>query len=412
MNLNISTNALLVSNYYPLWMAIALCFSAFVSYKAYPIIIKISKLKGLMQEPGNRSSHVVETPNLGGIGIFLGIICTLTFIGSILSYNNLLCLIGASTFIFFTGLKDDLVEISPLNKLMGQIIASLCIIIISDVRIYSFFGIFGIHTLPYIISVIFTLFVFILLINAFNLIDGVDGLAASIAITSSIIFGTLFYINGNHSMLFISLSLIGALSTFLIFNFSKSQKLFMGDTGSMIVGFFMTYQGISFLGMNNSIEMFSSMANTPILVIAIFSFPLMDTCRVFTIRLMQKRSPFSADKNHIHHNLLSLGFKHWEISIIASVFVLVMAVIAYTFNTVNLHAALFYLVTVVFLFSMIPSVILELQKNKRKHKILKHNFFKVLRHSNKKPSPTFRFQKIYHSILNIFISIIILLKLY
>ncbi len=407
--MRIYLNNLSVSEYQALWVLITLTISAFISYSSYPVILKISKLKGLMQEPKNRSSHVIETPNLGGIGIFMGIICTLTFIGSILSYNNLLCLIGATTILFFTGLKDDLIDISPIKKIMGQIIASICVILISDIRIHSFFGVFGIDTLPYMVSVFFTLFVFILLINAFNLIDGVDGLAGCIGVTISAIFGVLFYYNGNESMLFISLSIIGTLATFLIFNFSKTKKLFMGDTGSMIIGFLLAYQGISFLRMNHNVELFAAISNPPALVIAIFSFPLMDTLRVFIIRLIKRRSPFSADKNHIHHNLLLLGFKHWEISLIASAFILVMARITYGFNEINLHTSLLSLLVVSGFFSVLPYLILKVRQTN--NNIFDSRSIKkrgtMLQPISKKPKYAFELQKIYNSILNIFISIII-----
>ncbi|OEK07753.1 hypothetical protein A8C32_14775 [Flavivirga aquatica] len=394
------------------WIIASLCLSAIVSYYSYPIIIKISKIKELMQEPGNRSSHIRKTPNLGGIGIFLGIVTVLTFLGSIMSYNNLLCLIGALILLFFTGLKDDLVELSPINKLFGQIIASLCIIIITDIRIHSFFGIFGIDLLPYTFSIIFTLFVFILVINAFNLIDGVDGLAGCLGIISSILFGVFFFFNGNDSILFISLSLIGALATFLIFNFSKTKKVFMGDTGSMIVGFLITYQSVSFLRVYHNVELFSSLTNPPVLVIAILSFPLMDTLRVFIIRLINKRNPFSADKNHIHHNLLSLGFKHWEISLIASVFIVIMAALAYKFNDINPHLLLFVLMVLSFIFSITPFLILKmLQINESKFNSINSETISSLANINKKPYYSLKLEKVYNSILNIFLTVIIYLSL-
>ncbi len=406
--MDIPLNNSLVSEHYLLCMVASFCLSAYISYRTYPVIIKISKSKGLMEEPKKRSSHFIRTPNLGGIGIFLGVISTLTFVGSILSYNNLLCLIGASIFLFFTGLKDDLVDIKPISKLFGQTVASLCVIIISDIRIHSFFGIFGIETLPYLASVIFTLFVFILLINAFNLIDGVDGLAACIAIVSSTIFGVLFYSNGNDSMLFISLSVMGALSTFLIFNFSNTKKVFMGDTGSLIIGFLLAYQGISFLRMDHTLGLASTIPNIPVLMLAIFSFPLMDTLRVFIIRIMQRRSPFSADKNHIHHNLLALGLKHWQVSIICSLFVVIIVGFTYYFDGLNIHTSLIAFICVASVMAIIPYMVVKFQQKKLSQSILNSVSLKKL---NKKSDQSFSFQRAYNSILNIFISLIIYLHL-
>ncbi len=339
----------------------SLFISALVSYLSYPVIIKISRIKQLMQEPGSRSSHFVKTPNLGGIGIFLGITTVLTLIGGILSFNNLPCFIGALIILFFTGLKDDLIELSPINKLMGQLLAALFVIIITDVRIHSFFGIFGIYNLPYLFSVAFTLFVFILLINAYNLIDGVDGLAASVAITSSMLFAVFFYNLGNTLLLMISLSLIGTLITFLVFNFSKTKKVFMGDTGSMIIGFLMAYQAINYLNLYSAGAEVNT-SSPPLIVLAIFSYPLMDTLRVFIIRIQQKRSPFSADKNHLHHNLLSLGFKHWQIALIASIYVLSIFGLTFTCINVNLHIALFSLILFNACTSAIPYLALQFRK--------------------------------------------------
>lgn len=368
------------------WSFGSICLAAIVSYSSYPMIIKVSKLKQLMDEPGHRSSHAVKTPNLGGVGIFLGVITVLTFVGSLLSYNNLLCLIGALIVLFFTGLKDDLVEISPIKKMAGQIVASLCVICITDLRIHSFFGLFGIAELPYIASIIVTLFTFIVVINAFNLIDGVDGLAASLAIVASAILAILFYINGNDSMLFIALSLIGSLSSFLFFNFSKSKKVFMGDTGSMIIGFLMAYLGVSFLHQNHPLESLSFMQNAPLFVIAIFSFPLMDTLRVFIIRISQRKSPFVADKNHIHHNLLALGFAHWQIAVTASVFVIAMAVMTYNLNGMDMHLSFLILIAVTFVFSVAPHMLLKVTKQNKNYKNTYLDNYKVFKNADKNPN--------------------------
>ena len=329
----------LTFDYNVFFIVASIFLAAFVSYKSYPIIIRVSRLKRLMAKPEHRSVHKIETPNLGGIGIFLGVITVLTFLGAVFNYNNLLCLIGALVVLFFTGLKDDLVNITPKQKLLGQTIAALCVIAITDLRIESFHGLFGIEALPYMVSVVFSLFVFIIVINAFNLIDGVDGLAGSIGITASLLFGVYFYVNNNDSLLIISLSLVGALSSFLFFNFSKKYKIFMGDTGSMVLGFLMAYQGISFIKINGMVESSMDISNAPLFILALFSFPLMDTLRVFIIRIHKGRSPFSADKNHIHHDLLSLGFKHWQIALTASLFSLFMVFLSFQYNTFGANMA-------------------------------------------------------------------------
>lgn len=362
MNISTTNNLLMENN--TLLILASLFLAAFVSYKAYPIIIKISRIKHLMDKPCHRSSHTVETPNLGGIGIFLGVIAVLTFFGSILNYNNLLCLIGALITLFFTGLKDDLVSISSISKLSGQIIASLCVILITDLRINSFHGLFGVYEISYLASVCFSLFVFVVVINAFNLIDGVDGLAGSIGLTSSLIFGAYFFMNENHSMLFVSLALAGALISFLFFNFSKDQKIFMGDTGSMVVGFLMAYQALSFLKLNSSMDSRVLVSNAPVIILAVFCFPLMDTLRVFIIRVYNKRSPFSADKNHIHHSLISLGFKHWQVTLIATLFSIFIVILSLLNNTldINISFVLSFTTCLLFFFMIDFYQILKIDK--------------------------------------------------
>ncbi|GAB1858544.1 MraY family glycosyltransferase [Flavobacteriaceae bacterium MHTCC 0001] len=333
------------------------CVAAAVSYFAYPKILTISKAKRLMQKPGDRSSHTVDTPNLGGIGIFLGITVACTLIGSTLGLTNLLCLIGAVVVLFFTGLSDDILELSPAKKLLGQLFAALFVIIVTDTRITSFFGLFGIHTIPYITSVAFTLFAFIVLINAFNLIDGIDGLASCVGILSSLLFSIYAYAINDIMLLLVSFSMIGALSTFLIFNFSTSRKMFMGDTGSMIIGFLLAYQAINFLGYYNQPNNIVFHVNPLIITIAIFSYPLTDTLRVFIIRILTGKSPFTADKNHIHHNLVALGFKHWEVAIIASFYILIVFGLTFFLKSLNIHVSLLILVLLSTVASTVPSMV-------------------------------------------------------
>ncbi len=351
----------IITGYFPVWILMTFLFSAYVSYKSYPIIIKISQLKSLINAPRKRCVHKDKISNLGGVGMFIGIVTVLTLFGSILGNNDLLCLLGALTLIFFTGLRDDLIEITPLKKLIGQVIASLAVILITDIRLHSLYGIFGITELSYLASTLVTLFVFIFIINAMNLIDGVDGLAGGIGLTISLMMGIFFFLNGNNSMLFISVSLIGVLITFLRFNFSRKQKIFMGDTGSMIIGFLLAYQGVFLIESTSTIDMLG-FYNKPIFIITLFSFPLMDTTRVFIIRILDKRSPFSADKNHIHHKLLELGFKHIEIMVLASIFSCLSACLVLFFNDLNINITLCIVVTNGILFSVLPSVLLRLQR--------------------------------------------------
>ncbi len=304
-----------------------------------------------MDEPVDRSAHKTMVPRLGGLGLFITFCLTLIIfsllfdlkLSDVIKINSL---IASSIILVFLGVKDDLVFMAPKKKLIGQLIAVGLVIFLADVRITSFEGLLGIGELPYLFSVIFTFFVFILVINAINLIDGIDGLAGSMAILASTAFGVFFLINGYFMMTLVSFILIGALSGFLTYNFSSTRKIFMGDCGSMFVGFLLAFQGTIFLTYNTAGNLSYYLSNAPILLLAILSFPLLDTLRVFAIRIKEKRSPFSADRNHIHHRLLDLGFGHKQ----ATLFLLACSTLtistAILVRPLNMHLQLLLIVLV------------------------------------------------------------------
>ena len=319
------------------WPAIAFTLSIILSYLCYPAIIKVSKAKKLMAKPNHRSVHLIKTPNLGGIGIFIAINLIITFLGNYFEDSTLLSLLGAITILFFTGLMDDLVGLKPKHKVLCQVIASVSIILITDLRINNLYGLMGIHEIPYIVSVLATVFFFVLLINAYNLIDGVDGLAGSYAIAVTVFFGIFYFANGNKSMFFLSISIVGSLISFLVFNFSKKEKIFMGDTGSMVIGFLLAYQAINFMSVDFNPNFMIQSTKAPVFILALFSFPLIDTARVFLLRVIKKGSPFTADKNHIHHVLLDQGLKHWKISLIVSFYTMLVVLGVFVFNDLGIN---------------------------------------------------------------------------
>lgn len=319
------------------WPLIAFSLSILLSYLCYPVIIRISKAKRLMSKPNHRSVHRFKTPNLGGIGIFIAINLIITFLGNYFQDSTLLSLIGAITILFFTGLTDDLVGLKPKSKILCQVIASLSIIFITDLRITSLYGLLGVFELSYPFSIMLTVFFFVLLINAYNLIDGVDGLAGSYAIAVTMFFGLFYFANGNKSMFFLSISIVGSLISFLIFNLSKKEKIFMGDTGSMVIGFLLAYQAINFMSVDFNPNFMIQNTKSPIFILALFSFPLIDTARVFLLRLMKRKSPFTADKNHIHHVFLEYGLKHWKIAALISFYTVSIVFVVFIFNDLTIN---------------------------------------------------------------------------
>ncbi|MDD7914966.1 MraY family glycosyltransferase [Polaribacter ponticola] len=332
-------------------------------------------MKKLTSKPNHRSVHKVRTPNLGGIGIFITINLIITFLGNYFDDQNLFSVLGATTLLFFLGLMDDLIELKAKQKILGQIVAVVAIIVMTGVRIENLYGLFGINELYYSVSIALTVFMYILFINAYNLIDGVDGLAGSYAITITSFFGVFYFFNRNDSMFFLCLSLVGALISFLIFNFSKKEKIFMGDTGSMIVGFLLSYFAISFLSVSFNPEFLIQNVKAPVFVLALFSFPLIDTLRVFMLRLMKRKSPFTADKNHIHHVLLKSGLQPWKISVLVSVFSSLVVFGVFIFNdlTLNKQTILlfsFWVISVIVIQNLYLSNKLKKKSKKSKKRVL------------------------------------------
>jgi UDP-N-acetylmuramyl pentapeptide phosphotransferase/UDP-N-acetylglucosamine-1-phosphate transferase len=298
-------------------MLISGLVACLVSIESIPVIINISRLKNLMDVPGERSSHSNKTPTLGGVAIFASIL-----IGYFIWENPdgglliNLSIVGV-VILFFLGVKDDILILSPVKKMIFQIVASSLVIIGADLRIDNFFGIFGVYEIPIIFSFIITVFIFIALINAMNLIDGIDGLGGGIGMIASGVFGIWFYLNRQPALACLAISLAGALLGFLRYNFSKTSKIFMGDTGSLISGFLLTVFAVRFVQLNAA-SRFDPNAyfNAPILAIIVLVIPIFDTLRVFLSRIYNKRSPFVGDRNHLHHILVDLGNSHFMASFI------------------------------------------------------------------------------------------------
>ena len=327
-----------------IWLIGAFVLAFLISYFTFPTILFVAKEKHLMDEPDSRSMHSSKVPTLGGVGIFFSLVVVITIVGALLNTKILLLVMGALTILFFLGLKDDLTVLSARKKFTGQLFAALLLIVFTDTRIIGFSKILDVDVLPYWISVLFTLFVYILVVNAYNLIDGVDGLAGTIGLSSSAIFMVLFIQAGEYSLATVAIALIGALVPFLMLNFSKKNKIFMGDTGSMIIGFLLAFFTVSFIYKAQTDVLAQYHKAAPALSLAILFYPLMDTFRVFFIRIfVLKVSPFTADKNHIHHRFIDYGYSPLATTLIIIILNLVIIGIAFNCLHLNLNTQIFCL---------------------------------------------------------------------
>ena len=218
-----------------------------ITFLAIPPIIKVAKAKHLFDFPDKRKLHNSQVPTLGGIGIFLGFIFAMTFWTNFKNCEHLQYVICSLIILSVIGIKDDIIGLSPIKKAIGQIFATVIVVVLGGLRINHMYNIFGIGELSYYESIIFTSFTILVVINAFNLIDGIDGLAASLGIIASMAFGILFYLNGeNYQQAILAVSLVGALIGFLVYNVTPA-KIFMGDTGSMVLGFILALLAVELL---------------------------------------------------------------------------------------------------------------------------------------------------------------------
>ena len=312
----------------------AFLFGYVISVVSIPKIIRISLKKGLMDVPGERSSHINKIPTLGGIALFFGIVVSTSIFASELG-NNYAFFLSAITILFFVGLMDDLLVVAPDKKLYAQIISTTFIIFGSGIMINSFNGLFGIFELSYWLGVIITYIVFVLLINAFNLIDGVDGLASGIGITISMAFIFIFYRIFDYSIGILAVSVVSVLLGFVKYNLSKKDKIFMGDTGSMVIGFILTFMAIRFLYIAGLPTY--NLSTAPVLLFFIFCIPVIDTTNVIFTRLLNKKHPLKPDKNHLHHQLLNLGFNHIKTSIILITVNITFIAIGFYFRHIEIN---------------------------------------------------------------------------
>jgi UDP-N-acetylmuramyl pentapeptide phosphotransferase/UDP-N-acetylglucosamine-1-phosphate transferase len=284
-----------------------------ITFFSIPVIIEVAKDKKLFDEPGERKIHKAVIPTLGGLGIFAGFIIA-TLMGAPPSDAVLQYFIAAMMVIFFLGIKDDILILSATKKFIGQLVAAGIIIKFGGIQITNMYGFLGMHELPHTVSVLLTLFTIVVITNSFNLIDGVDGLAGCLGLLTSVIFGYYFYKTGLVLYSLMAFSLSGTLVAFLIYNFSPA-KIFMGDTGSLLIGLLNSIFVIKFISIADNPSFGFPLESAPAIGFAILIVPLFDTLRVVGIRIINRRSPFSPDRNHIHHFLLDLGLSHKMITL-------------------------------------------------------------------------------------------------
>lgn len=320
-----------------------------VTFYAIPVIIQVSNMKKLFDLPEDRKIHSSPIPSLGGLGIFAGFMMGLLLMVDLSDKQAIATFqyyLTAFMVIFFFGIKDDILVLTPFKKLLGQLAVAAILIFKANLVISDMHGFLGIQQIDTNMGLFLSFFTIIVIVNAFNLIDGVDGLAGSVGIITASFFAFFELMSGEIYYALFGFSFAASLAAFLIYNYSPA-RIFMGDTGAMLIGVVNAILVIHFINTAENSRILPVLA-TPAMGFGILLIPLLDTLRVFTIRILHGRTPFSPDRNHIHHLLLDKGMSHMEVTLTISLASIIFVVITYltlswgTTKVILLQIGLFY----------------------------------------------------------------------
>jgi UDP-GlcNAc:undecaprenyl-phosphate GlcNAc-1-phosphate transferase len=288
--------------------------SFIITFFAIPAIISVAEQKKLFDIPDGRKLHSRPIASLGGIGIFSGFFLACILGISVKAFPEFQYFFAAATIIFFLGINDDIIALTAIRKVIGQVLAAAILIHLGDIRITSMHGLFGLEAIPESVSLALSYMTIIVVINAFNLIDGIDGLAGTLGMLTTSVFGAYFFYVGMPGYAVMAFAMAGSLLAFLIFNYNPA-KIFMGDTGSLLLGLINAILVIKFIVVADSTAVILPLESAVAIGFAILIVPLVDTIRVFSIRIFHGQSPFSPDRRHIHHLLLDRGLNHKHITL-------------------------------------------------------------------------------------------------
>lgn len=342
---------------------LAQLFAGLLSIYFVPTIRKLAQVKNLTDNPSARKSHSTKVPVLGGLAIYLAAgFAMMLFVfcfQNITSHSSYFVLAFASMAMLFVGVLDDIVGLQPTQKLLFQIVVSILVIYNGSLFISSMDGLFGITDLYKPLSFALTLFIYIIFMNMLNLIDGIDGLASGISVIAFVFFALVAYESGSHYNMLVSMCGIGSLIPFMYYNMFSVKKIFLGDNGSLVLGVILGYLALDLLSPNNTPEVSLFGTHKTLILMAVFSYPLVDTLRVFVVRISRNRSPFAADKNHIHHHLLRLGLSHRKATLAVILYSIFIIIVAMLLVDININVAFVVLLSIAVFVICLPSFLVK-----------------------------------------------------
>ena len=305
--------------------------SAAAGWLTIPRIVMISKKKKLFDELSARKSHTGAVPRLGGVSFLPAFLFSFSLAVGLRYMLGLdvaaphemaiprefMFLVSGATVLFCVGLADDLAGVGYRIKFLAQLL-SAALLLCSGVWIDNLDGLFGLHHVPTAVGALLTVLVVVLLTNAYNLIDGIDGLCSGLSILALFTFGVWF------------------LTHHIYVYAMMSMKIFMGDTGSLLLGFVIAFLGLKFYDLNINGEFYRIDA-APAVFLGIVFIPAFDTVRVFCVRMAAGLSPFYPDRRHIHHKLLRIGLTHLQGTLVIVVLQACFILLNFLLRNVNIN---------------------------------------------------------------------------
>lgn len=323
-----------------------------VTYLLIPVLRKVAIRVHLVDKPNQRKIHSQAVPLVGGISIFMATALVMGLSFPFESYMLInLNVIVATTILLLMGVIDDRFDLRASLKLAIQLILAHYVFT-QGIKIESLYGVFGIYELALWVQYLLTIIVITGVVNAFNLMDGIDGLAAGLAILGFSVLATLALFLEQYVLALVFATLIGSLLAFLQFNLSKNHKIFMGDAGSLTLGFVTVVSGIYLI---QSATGSSKSSLVTLSVIAIMLVPVLDALRVFRKRAKSGKSPFDADRTHLHHLILNIGLKH-NMTVL-SIMAIITLVMFTGYLGFNFFGFTFSIVTLLLVFYLISSIL-------------------------------------------------------
>ena len=346
-----------------LYGILAQFLAAILSFYFVPTIRKLALSKNLTDSPSARKSHTAEVPVLGGVAIYMASAFSIFIVAflfpSKIETSAFFLLAFGSMMLLFVGVVDDIVGLKPLHKLIFQLIVSFVLIHNTPLYINHMNGLFGFSEIAYISSLLLSVFVYIVFINMLNIIDGIDGLASGISVVAFLFFAYVSFFEFYYFNMLISMAGVGCLLPFMYYNMFSDKKIFLGDNGSLVMGVILGYLSLDYIYVDTKATELLFGGNKIVILMSLFSYPLVDTLRVFVARILRKKSPFSADKNHIHHHLLRLGLSHRKATLLILIYTCFITCVSFSMKSVDINVAFFILLILAVTIVCIPSFLIK-----------------------------------------------------